>query len=51
MGHSSIKVAMDIYGHLMEPANHKAAEGSEAGVFGSGLVASGSKIVAEDKKI
>ncbi len=37
MGHSSIKVTMDVYSHIMEAANHKAAEGLEAEVFGRSL--------------
>ncbi len=43
MGHSSITVTMDIYGHWMKGLNSEAANGMEDEVFG----ASGSKTVAE----
>jgi len=45
MGHSSIKVTMDIYGHLMEGINIKATHRLDATLFGS----YGSKMVAEAK--
>jgi len=49
MGHSSIKVTMDIYGHLMEATNHEAANKIGATIFGN-AVDNGSKMVAEHKK-
>lgn len=50
MGHSSIKVTMDIYGHLMENTNQDAATRLGKMVFGSSFEKSGSKMVAETKK-
>lgn len=47
MGHSSINVTMDTYGHLMKATNQDAAKKLGATIFGSDLVASGSKMVAE----
>ena len=47
LGHSSINVTMDTYGHLMKATNQDAAKKLDATIFGSDLVASGSKMVAE----
>ena len=41
MGHSSIKVTMDTYGHLMEATNYEAAKRLGETIFGSKMVASG----------
>ncbi|MFH0812849.1 MAG: tyrosine-type recombinase/integrase [Pseudomonadota bacterium] len=46
MGHSSIKVTMDTYGHLMEDVNQEAAKRLGATIFGD----NGSKMVAETKR-
>jgi hypothetical protein len=34
MGHSSINVTMDTYGHLMNPVNREASNRLEIAVFG-----------------
>lgn len=44
-GHWSIKVTIDIYGHLMEATNHEAANKIGATIFGNS-VDNGSKMVA-----
>jgi integrase len=46
MGHSSIKVTMDVYGHLMEDTNPEAASKLGNSIFGD----DGSKMVAKTKK-
>lgn len=46
LGHSSIQVTMDVYGHLMESVNREAASKLGNAVFG----AHGSKMVAVNKK-
>lgn len=46
MGHSSINVTMDIYGHLMEKVNARSANRLAVAVFGSEPEQSGSKLVA-----
>ncbi len=45
MGHSSIKVTMDVYGHLMKDADNQAAEQIADLIFGSKMVATGKKIL------
>ncbi len=45
MGHSSIKVTMDVYGHLMKDADNEAAEQIADLIFGSKMVATGKKIL------
>lgn len=45
MGHSSINVTMDVYGHLMEKVNVKATCHLDATLFG----ASGSRMVATEE--
>jgi len=47
LGHSSIKITMDTYGHLMNPTNNQAAEKLAAlALGGSKKSESGSKVVA-----
>jgi integrase len=46
MGHSSIKVTMDIYGHLMEKVNVRSANRLANTVLGQDRVESSSKMVA-----
>jgi len=46
MGHSSVKVTFDIYGHLINATNHEAANRLGEAIFG----ATGSKMVAKPKK-
>jgi len=46
LGHSSIKVTMDTYGHLMNDADNEAAEKVAGLVFGTKSAPSGSKVVA-----
>jgi len=46
LGHSSIQVTMDVYGHLMKATNNLAAEKLATLALGSNMVASGSKMVA-----
>ncbi len=46
MGHSSIKITMDIYGHLMEKVNVKSASRLAKTVFGEVPDEHGSKMVA-----
>lgn len=46
LGHSSIQVTMDIYGHLMETANQKAASRLGRAVFGDSEI-NGSTLVAQ----
>lgn len=50
MGHSSIKVTMDVYGHLMKDVNSEAASRLGKNVFGSNFDESSSKMVAENGK-
>ncbi len=50
MGHSSIKVTMDIYGHLMEKVNVKSASKLAKTVFGKGQGDFGSKMVANNER-
>jgi len=45
MGHSSINVTFDVYGHLMKDTNQKAAS-----KLGEKIFKSGSKMVAKSKK-
>jgi len=47
MGHSSINVTFDIYGHLMKDANEEAARKLGNTIFGEEKKANGSKTVAE----
>jgi integrase len=49
MGHSSIKVTMDVYGHLMNTVNREAASRLGSIVLGGGFYEDGSKMVAETK--
>ncbi len=46
MGHSSIKITLDTYGHLMKDVNEEAASRLGNAIFGT----DGSKMVAENKK-
>jgi len=46
LGHSSIKITMDTYGHLMHDADNEAAEKVADLVFGTKSARSGSKVVA-----
>lgn len=46
LGHSSINMTMDIYGHLMKTVNQKAASRLGRAIFGKSE-ANGSKMVAE----
>ncbi len=48
MGHSSIKVTMDIYGHLMRATNSRAAE--KLGRLALSATKNGSKMVANQKR-
>ena len=48
LGHSSIQVTMDIYGHLMKPVNNEEAVKLRATLFSSKNEATGSKMVAEE---
>ena len=49
MGHSTIKVTMGIYGHLMSDGDNEAAQRIAELVFGAVLPKSGSKMVARGK--
>ena len=46
MGHSSIKVTMDIYGHLMEKVNVRSANRLANTILGQDRAGTGSKMVA-----
>jgi integrase len=46
MGHSSIKITLDTYGHLLKTVNNEAASRLGEAIFGK----DGSKMVAEKKK-
>ena len=46
MGHSTIKLTLDTYGHLMKDVNKEAANRLGEAIFSE----DGSKIVAENKK-
>ena len=46
MGHSSIKITLDIYGHLLKTVNKEAANRLGEAIFGE----DGSKMVAIKKK-
>jgi integrase len=46
LGHSSIQITLDIYGHLMKPVNNEEAVKLRATLFGSKNEATGSKMVA-----
>jgi integrase len=35
MGHSSIKITLDVYGHLLDKSNKAAADGLAAQIFGN----------------
>ena len=48
LGHSSIQVTMDVYGHLMKPVNNEEAVKLRATLFSSKNAANGSKMVAEE---
>jgi integrase len=48
LGHSSIQVTMDIYGHLMKPVNNEEAVKLRATLFGSKAQGDGSKVVARE---
>jgi integrase len=50
MGHSSIKVTMDTYGHLMKNVNQEAASRLGAGIFGHEFEVDGSRMVAENER-
>ena len=48
LGHSSIQITLDIYGHLMKPVNNEEAIKLRATLFGKNQE-SGSKMVAEEE--
>ena len=48
LGHSSIQVTMDIYGHLMNPVNNEEAVKLRETLYSSKIRESGSKMVAKD---
>ncbi len=50
LGHSSIQVTLDLYGHLMKPAYKEEAEKLRATLFSSKNSEDGSKMVAEEIK-
>lgn len=50
MGHSSINITMDTYGHLMKNVNREAASRLGRCVLGSNFEADGSKMVAKTEK-
>ncbi|MBI4595010.1 MAG: site-specific integrase [Candidatus Tectomicrobia bacterium] len=50
LGHSSIIVTMDTYGHLMKSVNQEAATRLGKMIFGSSSETTGSKMVAEMQK-
>lgn len=50
MGHSSITVTMDTYGHLMNTVNRDAASKLGEQVLGSSFLEHGSSLVAENEK-
>jgi len=49
MGHSSINVTMDVYGHLMNSVKRESANRLGEAVLGGKLQTSGSKMVADDQ--
>ena len=53
MGHSSIKITMDVYGHLMQATNHVAADKLALLALGSGskTVAAENIVTAEDTQV
>lgn len=48
LGHSSIQITMDIYGHLLKPSYSEEAEKLRATLFGSKNCDDGSKMVARE---
>ncbi len=50
LGHSSIQITMDTYGHLMKPVNNEEAVKLRATLFSSKNKDDGSKMVAEEEK-
>ncbi|MEE9566137.1 MAG: site-specific integrase [Desulfobacteria bacterium] len=50
LGHSSIQITMDVYGHLMDTVNREAASKLGRTVLGGNSEGDGSKTVAETKK-
>jgi len=46
MGHSAIKITLDIYGHLMKDVNEEAASRLGEAIFGE----DGCKMVAQNEK-
>jgi hypothetical protein len=50
MGHSSIKVTFDVYGHLMEKVNVRSANRLAMTVFGEDRGGTSSKTVADSEK-
>jgi integrase len=50
MGHSSIKVTFDVYGHLMEKVNVRSANRLAMTVFGEDRGGSSSETVADSEK-
>ena len=50
LGHSSIQITMDVYGHLMDTVNREAASKLGRTVLGGNSEDDGSKTVAETKK-
>ncbi len=50
MGHSSIKITMDLYGHLMPEVHKDAAKKSEDFVFGNVMVTEQKKEVVTDSQ-
>ncbi len=51
LGHSSIQVTLDIYGHHMKPVNSEEAEKLRATLFSSKNSEDGSKMVAEGVEV
>ena len=50
MGHSSINVTMDTYGHLLDTVNRAAADRLGEQIFDDSWKGNGSKMVAETEK-
>ena len=48
LGHSSIQVTLDIYGHLMKPVNHEEVKKLRATLFGNTNEESGNKMVTNE---
>ena len=50
LGHSSIQITLDIYGHLMKPVNNEEAIKLRATLFENKNQKSGSKMVAQEEE-